>query len=544
MFLHAMMRRLLPSLVAIALALPATGMSIDGSVRAGGGDAEAVIRVEIGESVSICERGIPCTSWEARVLSGVRGLRTGDSIILRELGGEIGGRGVVVSGIPRYQRGEIIRARLIRNADGSWRAWEHERGITRITGQAPTAASARMVRPAATDPAAWLLTGESAGTSLPVRHDRFSLRDRLEFVISGNSATYPNARALIDRAMQAWNDDAPSHVFTIRGGDATAPYAVQDGMSAIVLDDPIEGADPSVVGQTFIFYRTVASNDGRGPFYAIDEVDIALRARNFPSGALYLELLTHELGHALGFRHANEGTPASSDSVMNSSLSGRFGASLGSWDRDALADVYPQLTPECSGAPISVVASSASVKEGGSVTVSAGVPPGTAVQWFRGSRGDRSNAIGAGTELTLTNLREPVRVWALATNGCAFANSPELFIDVAVCHAITIFEISPSRTVAPGSSVDLDVQHGGEGPFTYTWYRGEIGDVSHPVGSARSIVSGPIATTTSFWVRIENDCTRSDAGPVRIRVEGSKSRRRGAPHPVAAGVTRQSRELE
>ena len=64
-------------------------------------------------------------------------------------------------------------------------------------------------------------------------------------------------------------------------------------------------------------------------FFSIADADILV----FPSGmgSAFNSVVIHEMGHAIGFRHSNQGTPSSSVAVMNSSVS--F-TSLQQWDKD------------------------------------------------------------------------------------------------------------------------------------------------------------------------------------------------------------------
>lgn len=546
------MRLILPLLLPL-LALPLTASVFQERTPAqlaSEASAVAVLRIDSAGAARTGPGGLPHTFHQAEVLTSRNSLlEPGTRITLREKGGVAAGRGLLVSGTPSYTRGEVVLVFLVENSDGTWRAKHHALGVYHRTGGEwrrrhavvlgttdPAALALRDAQVAsyvgASSVADWLMTGETGAGSFPVRHDRFAVRDRLSFSVSGNAARVPDARRVIDRAMLAWNMDDPSHVFLWRGDDIAAPYASEDGVNVISLDDPIPDADSSVVGQTFLFYAADPASDAGGSYFPIHEVDIAVRPTPLPNPTIYDELLTHELGHALGFRHSNDGSPASSDAVMNSALSGNFGTSLGSWDRQALSAVYPQLSPTCLSPTVSISANRLEVSEGEDVVVHAatgGAADGN-IHWFRGATGDRSAPLGTGATLELLDLRESVRLWALVENECGFARSSSLTIRVQICDAITIFSITPDQSIPAGATVLLDVQHGGSGLFTYTWYAGTVGDVSRPVGTTREMLTPPLTRTSSFWIRITSDCASLDAGPVVVRVPEARSRRRGA-HP-------------
>ena len=76
-------------------------------------------------------------------------------------------------------------------------------------------------------------------------------------------------------------------------------------------------------------------------------------------------------------------------------------------------------------------------------------------------------------------------------------------------------------TISAGQSSTLTVTTAGNGPFTYQWFAGNLGDLSNLIGGATgtSTVVSP-TTTSSFWVRVNAPCGVQDAN-VLVVVNGS-----------------------
>lgn len=70
-----------------------------------------------------------------------------------------------------------------------------------------------------------------------------------------------------------------------------------------------------------------------------------------------------------------------------------------------------------------------------------------------------------------------------------------------------------SQGVLPGQTVVFNIAVIGVPPFTFQWYRGHSGDTSNPIGGATgtSFSTGPLNTTTSFWVRVTNPVGSADS---------------------------------
>ncbi len=85
-----------------------------------------------------------------------------------------------------------------------------------------------------------------------------------------------------------------------------------------------------------------------------------------------------------------------------------------------------------------------------------------------------------------------------------------VFLEVAcqlACNPAVISTQPAGGTVASGAPFTFNVAMSGTGPFTYRWYQGNRGDVSHPVGTnAPSLQFPNVTQTTTVWVNVTNPC--------------------------------------
>jgi hypothetical protein len=101
-------------------------------------------------------------------------------------------------------------------------------------------------------------------------------------------------------------------------------------------------------------------------------------------------------------------------------------------------------------------------------------------------------------------------------------------------------------TVRPGSSATLNVGALGRSPRSYQWYHGFTGNTNAPVAGATNttLVTGPISTNTSFWVRVSNPDGVADSASATVFVMDGPVEFHGEltpcdptfNRPVAAGV--------
>ena len=94
-------------------------------------------------------------------------------------------------------------------------------------------------------------------------------------------------------------------------------------------------------------------------------------------------------------------------------------------------------------------------------------------------------------------------------------------VESSICFEPLITSQPQSQTIQSGQTAILSVSALGTTPFSYQWYQGLAGETSAPVGTNFGTYTTPALTqTTSYWVRVSNDCGYSDSGGAIITVTG------------------------
>ncbi len=182
-----------------------------------------------------------------------------------------------------------------------------------------------------------------------------------------------NADTFINSGMAAWNNDCGSNVnLVLTGTTATAALATTPGCFNLCdFNNVIEFGDPNshisgswtgsgTIAVTTIVYDGTADSAGTG-FRQILDADIVYQDGYLPnSEASAPQATTHEIGHAIGWRHSNAdpSTPNGQTENCNPATAecagGGFGGSaimfwlvsnlgytLQTWDQNAIRGVYP-----------------------------------------------------------------------------------------------------------------------------------------------------------------------------------------------------------
>lgn len=212
----------------------------------------------------------------------------------------------------------------------------------------------KLTSPYAWDPSSNAVYPPSAYTQGTFRWDRFDKGGSVTFQASGTQPGYDYLGAA-QRALAAWTNEPGSNVDYRYGGTSSRGF-VEDGFNTIVFNSS-SGVPAGALAYAKWYADAIHTYKGE-QFYSISEGDVVVRSNISISQKSFDEAVTHELGHTLGFRHSDQGTPASTQAVMKAVLSGNYGASLGPWDVEAVQTVYTGTTPPPStvGTPAGLVA--------------------------------------------------------------------------------------------------------------------------------------------------------------------------------------------
>lgn len=176
----------------------------------------------------------------------------------------------------------------------------------------------------------------------------------------------------------------------------------------------------------------------------------------------------------------------------------------------------------CSVVTINALSSSTSIVEGKSTVLSATASGGSGLvyQWFIGTPGVTNVPAGSGASLTV-QPPSTTTYWLRVTNDCgAFADSAPVVITVVPCHAPAILGQPAGGDVLSGRTTMLFVADNGTNPKSYQWFTGASPDTSAPVqnATAASITTPVVLSSTSYWVRITNDCGTIDSASAMLNV--------------------------
>ena len=175
----------------------------------------------------------------------------------------------------------------------------------------------------------------SAYTSGNFRWKIFDEGKSTPYFASGSQSGYDTTGAA-QRALAAWTNDTGSNVNIQYGGASSAAF-VQDSINAIVYNS--DEVPSGSVGYARWFGSGTHTYKNE-TFYSIIEGDVAVKRGISVSQKVFDEIVTHEVGHTLGFRHSDAATPSSTEAVMKAVVTGNYGATLGPWDVEAVRHVY------------------------------------------------------------------------------------------------------------------------------------------------------------------------------------------------------------
>jgi len=163
------------------------------------------------------------------------------------------------------------------------------------------------------------------------------------------------------------------------------------------------------------------------------------------------------------------------------------------------------------------------IEEGESVTFTVGAQgDGLTYQWYLGQSGDTSQAIQGAIQQTYNTgaLIADTSYWVKVTNDAGSANSET--VEVTINRPPAIASQPTSQSIEADNTATLTVIATGSAPFTYQWYRGNLGATTAPVGTNLPTFTTPILTTTTkYWVKITNAFGEIQSNSVTITVTPS-----------------------
>ncbi|HEX7708834.1 MAG TPA: hypothetical protein VF701_20405 [Thermoanaerobaculia bacterium] len=543
------------------------------------------------------------TDFQLHVEDVLKGSTDETSLTVTQLGGFHNGRGVWVAGSVDYEPGSRVVAFLQRGSNGSY--FTSHMGLGKFRFQRSIDGVAILVRDlegveavsgeanALREASAFIEairsgfvaedrrgTASNASIGDPVQDQiiapaeayvlrhlnsinqpplRWKNGGAFSYVVHGSQGALNTSNA-IQAAVGVWNNSAPSISLSTSGtGSKTAP--TNDDVNDLIFGftgtvEQVDGICHAALGCAVVYYNGPPFDhpfDG-STFWDIVSTDLVIFSQ-VSSPTTFEAILAHEMGHGLGFRHSNQpysGTqPSTTNALMNSTVPTGSGATLRDWDLEAAAEVYgsgavctPVSNVTIGGAPANPV------PYGGTVDLTAnrsGKTPFT-YQWYRGMTGDTSNPIAGATGQSFNsgNLTGPAtyQYWVQVKNcgGTQVSNSNHVTVTVQECVGASIVNQPQSKQVQPGMSTFVSVTPGGSAPHTYQWFEGVAPDTSKPVGFNSDFYSTPVLNaSTSYWVRITNECGTIDSQPAFITVASGCVAATVTQHPqnatVALGAT-------
>jgi len=564
----------------LALPLSATTYIVPSDAEMIQRSDDIVIATGVSAVSDLDEHGSIVTRYTLRIVESLKGDREpGQHLLVTELGGVIGDSATMVPGAPEYEPGvrylvftttnrdfdtitygmslgqfhlveENRRSLAIRRSIEGWdqnfaeheeRARDAQRFVTYIRDTVAQRGGvidyftprARQTQIAAE----WQIAVNAFNRTsylLQVEGRGFRWQNpSVNWVRAGTQPGSANGPASVTTAFGQWNgtDANINYVDTGVDNTATGGFEQREGKNAILFGDPNAELLAGVAGRGGITSSGTHAVDGE-TFWSASEGDVVI-ANMAMSQACLLDVMTHEVGHTLGFRHSNQvpagmacGSTAecTSSAIMNSSANCSRNGVLQAYDTRAAETVYGSGGGTTCNAPtIATQPQNKNVAVGVQTTLSvvAGGSGPFTYQWFSGSTGNTSSPVNGGTSSSLNvtmNSAGTANFWVRVGHTCDGAtvnsNTATVTASTTACNPPTVATQPQNKTVNVGVQTTLSVVPGGTGPFTYQWFRGDSGNTSSPVSGATSSALTIVmnsAGSAKFWVRIAHACDGATA---------------------------------
>jgi hypothetical protein len=343
----------------------------------------------------------------------------------------------------------------------------------------------------------------------------------------------PAGKAAITAGFASWNGTGVgiSYVYSTNNANTNGILEAADHVNNVVFEKNLGTSyncgSGGLLGQGGITSASGTHNHNGESFFTSNEGDVSMNAgianctSLFNSGN-FNSALTHELGHSLGFRHADKtrgggsscvGDPTldcSSHAIMTAVVTNGLSGALQTWDTSAAQTVYGN-GPACVAPSISVQPAGSTITQGNSASLSvmaAGTSP--TYQWYIGNPPTTSSPVAGGTIATISvSPSSTTTYWVRVTNSCGTAdsNAATVTVNPPVCDAPQVTTQPQSQTITYGNGTQLSVIASGTAPLSYQWYNGSSPNTANPIngGTTSTLAVTPVATT-SYWVRVTNSC--------------------------------------
>jgi hypothetical protein len=343
----------------------------------------------------------------------------------------------------------------------------------------------------------------------------------------------------INAAMNAWNGISGATIKLAYNGVSAPDTGLQpssgDSRNAIQFERDLSwrGIPPFTCSQNSYSgvlgiggYFSLGTHTGPNSevFHTITEGDVEMNVgiancTLLFNGGDFDSAVTHEVGHSIGWRHADQAPDGSgcvsasmecsSSAIMTSFVTLGLHAAPQAWDQHAAQAVYPSGVG-CTAPSISTQPVGATINSGQSANLSVtatGTSPFT-YQWYTGASGNTSSPIGGATNSSvMVSPTTTTSYWVRVTGQCAPPADSTTATVTVNCAPPSISVQPAGSTITSGQSANLSVTATGTSPFTYQWYTGTSGNTASPIGGATnsSVMVSP-TTTTSYWVRVTGQC--------------------------------------
>jgi len=358
----------------------------------------------------------------------------------------------------------------------------------------------------------------------------------------------------INAAFNAWNAGGAHYVLASATPNTKGFLEAADGVNNIVFEKDLtsfglqpfsctNGGGLGLGGMKKAGFGAAAHVFHGETFATTLEADVSMNQgiANCTTAQLapgeFATVITHELGHTLGFRHSDQNRlvnaacstdpslECNSHALMNHILVSGLNGHLQAWDKTALEAVYGS-GPACLPPSITQQPSAATITAGATAQLSvnaSGTGPFT-YQWYTGASGNTASPVSGGSTAAISvSPSVSTSYWARVTGQCApAADSNSASVTVKPCAAPRIVQQPQDQQATAGTTVTLTVVV--SDASAVIWFQGASGNTTLPVGSGTTITSPVLLQTTQFWARATGTCGSANSGAATITVNVARRR--------------------